>query len=122
VVAEVDYVRENNKTGNFEFWYEWCKNKILVTGWRKLRNEVYKHYIFLTWTQDGSKGPHSSQAILLPENTSSELHILVRMCCWTENSKFLLQIEPRIPVISTRIVIICHLHCVGSYGGTERDN
>jgi hypothetical protein len=22
VVAEVDYVRENNKTGNFEFWYE----------------------------------------------------------------------------------------------------
>jgi hypothetical protein len=59
---------------------------------------VYKHCTFLTWTQDGSKRPHSSQAVILQENTVSGLHNLsgcvagqkIPNSCYQSNQVFLL--------------------------------
>jgi hypothetical protein len=71
MLEAVNFADEDIRKGNFEFWYQWRKNKILATGWRNLRKEVYKHCTFLNWTQDDSKRPHTSQPVILTENTTS---------------------------------------------------
>jgi hypothetical protein len=130
--VKIDSVNADDKTGKFEFWYQWRNNDITVKSLQQPEG---------FWVRRGTsillpnlntrlkKRSDSSQAVILPEQITTILWegfclgpIAGQNGLEKENSLLMLPIETQFLVISARSLIIFHLRYPDTSDDTERAN